>query len=229
MKHSFIIAFLMSMIIIMPLTVEAKHHHSQQYQEQTADLSSDLYSDEELQASIDSVLADTAKSQPEIKKFEWAEEFGDAVKNCVSELEEDSSWFGLFKFALKGILLLISILFILIAIIYIPYILVVWLVARFVYHKRHNIMQGFHDLENDYNNISSANPQTAGEYNVDAEQNANKAKYMHYWERGIKITGLGIGLFLAGLIWNINLVMGLGALIACYGLSQIYISQKYKE
>lgn len=209
--------------------MEAKHHHSQQYQEQTADLSSDLYSDEELQASIDSVLSDTAKSQPEIKKFEWAEEFGDAMKNFVSDLEEDSSWFGLFKFALKGILLLISILFILIAIIYIPYILIVWLVARFVYHKRHNIMQGFHDLENDYNNISSANPQTAGEYNVDAEQNANKAKYMHYWERGIKITGLGIGLFFAGLIWTINLVMGLGALIACYGLSQIYISQKYKE
>lgn len=232
MKRYFLLSLVVSLMLSFAQPVSAQHHRSQHYRTQVAaqqsvtdDNAIDAYSDT---TSIDTTAYEYISGNDD----EWTQKLGDAIQNCVDELDDDTSWFGIFKFALKGMLLLISVLLIGAAIISIPYFLIMWLVAKFLYHKRGSIMRGIHNVENEFSNISSSRPQSSDSSSnttdTDTEQHSNRAKYEYYWERGVKKVALGIGLLLAGWIWSINLIMGIGALLTCYGLCQIYISSKYK-
>lgn len=233
MKQSFLLSLIASLMLSFAQPVAAQHHRSQHYRTQMAAQQSATDDYDAIDAFSDTTSIDTtAHDHTSANDDEWVQTLGDAVQNCVDEFNEDSSWFGFFKFALKALLLLMALLFIAAAIFTIPFILVVGLIAAVLYYKRKNIMHGIQNMENDFNNISSSHSQSAfspsDNAGADSEQHINKAKYEYYWERGVKKLALGFGLLLAGWIWAINLIMGIGALLICYGLCQIYMSSKYK-
>ncbi len=49
-----------------------------------------------------------------------------------------------------------------------------------------------------------------------------------YRQRGIKNAAIGVGLFIMFWIWDSGLLMGIGALVACYGIGQIIIGKTSK-
>jgi hypothetical protein len=49
-----------------------------------------------------------------------------------------------------------------------------------------------------------------------------------YRQKGIKNTAIGVGLFIMFWIWDSGLLMGIGALVACYGIGQIIIGKTSK-
>ena len=233
MKHSFLLSLIASLMLSFAQPVAAQHHRSQHYRTQVVaqqqptddDDGIDAYSDT---TSVDTALYDTSS----VDSDQWQDKIDDAVQNYMGELTDDPSWFGIFKFILKGMLLMALVLLIIGAILTIPFVLIAWLVAKLLYRKRKNIMHGIQDMENEFSNMSSYSPSSSSptddHSDASSEQHANRLKYEYYWERGVKKFALGIGLLLAGWIWAINLIMGIGALLICYGLCQIYMSSKYK-
>lgn len=62
--------------------------------------------------------------------------------------------------------------------------------------------------------------------NALASESPESANY--YLQRGIRNTAIGVGLLIMFAIWDSSLLMGIGALVACYGLGQIVIAKKTK-
>lgn len=51
----------------------------------------------------------------------------------------------------------------------------------------------------------------------------NKRSNEYLWKQGITNTSVGVGLMVMFLIWESTLLMGVGALVACYGVGQLVI------
>jgi hypothetical protein len=51
----------------------------------------------------------------------------------------------------------------------------------------------------------------------------------YYLNRGIRNTAIGVGLFLMFAIWDSDFLMGIGALVACFGIGQIVIAKYNKK
>lgn len=233
MKHSLILTFLASLMLSFAQPVAAQHHRSQNYRTQVAAQQSATDDDNGIDAYSDTTSVDTAVyDASSVDSDQWQDNIEDAIRNFMGDKEVDNSWYGTFKFLLKGMLIMLCIVLILGTIVTLPFVLITWLIAKLLYRKRKNIMHGIQDMENEFSNISShssssASP-TGDSSDASSEQYANRLKYEYYWERGVKKFALGIGLLLAGWICAINLIMGIGALLVCYGLCQIYMSSKYK-
>lgn len=56
----------------------------------------------------------------------------------------------------------------------------------------------------------------------------NQDSSNYYLRRGIKNAAIGVGLVIMFGIWGSDMLMGIGAVVACYGLGQIIIAKKAK-
>ena len=50
-----------------------------------------------------------------------------------------------------------------------------------------------------------------------------------YWAKGVKNTSIGVGLVIMGMLITYTALVGVGFIVACYGIGQIVISRKQSK
>ena len=85
----------------------------------------------------------------------------------------------------------------------------------------------------DYNAQSSdgtANNSTAIPHSQPTAAPAPKTPApIDYWAKGVKNTSIGVGLVIMGMLIKATALVGIGFLVACYGIGQIVISRKQSK
>lgn len=76
----------------------------------------------------------------------------------------------------------------------------------------------------------TANKQTAIPHSQPTAPPAPQASApIDYWAKGVKNTSIGVGLVIMGMLIEYPLLVGIGFLVACYGIGQIVISRKQSK
>ena len=157
----------------------------------------------------------------------------------------------IFSFGIWGIVIFLLISVFVFAIILLPLVLLALIVRWFI--KRHNddvarnanVQSFFNNMTanpatnptdntaEDYTAESTdgaANKQTAIPHSQPTAAPAPKAPVpVDYWAKGVKNTSIGVGLVIMGMLIESPVLVGIGFLVACYGIGQIVISRKQSK
>ena len=157
----------------------------------------------------------------------------------------------IFSFGIWGIVIFLLISVFVFAIMLLPLVLLALIVRWFI--KRHNddvarnanVQSFFNNMTanpaanptdntaEDYTAESTdgaANKQTAIPHSQPTAAPASKAPApIDYWAKGVKNTSIGVGLVIMGMLIESPVLVGIGFLVACYGIGQIVISRKQSK
>lgn len=129
----------------------------------------------------------------------------------MDDFEDSFAERALEKVFSKGsIVISVFFLFVVLLVLFFPVIIVV-LVLRYLI-SRHNARVSLAEKA-----MEQGQPLPAGVSPEDKRSNE------YLWKQGITNTSVGVGLMVMFLIWESTLLMGVGALVACYGVGQLVI------
>lgn len=130
--------------------------------------------------------------------------------------DDPFSWLRTLTNTTGGIILALFILLAIFLFILLPFIIFA-LLLRFII-KRHNDRVTLAEKAMD-----------TGQPIPDEIMSIDKQSEGYMWNRGIRNVAIGLGIMLMFWIWNADTLIGIGALIFCYGVGQMIISKTNKK
>ena len=149
---------------------------------------------------------------------DWEESVRDIPFKLMSQI---------FSFGIWGIVIILLILVLAFAIMLLPLVLLALIVRWFI--KRHNDDVARNETADNTTDNSAVNS-TAIPHSQPTAAPASKAPApIDYWAKGVKNTSIGVGLVIMGMLIKSTALVGIGFLVACYGIGQIVISRKQSK
>ncbi len=258
MKHSIIITVIASLMLCLSLPTDAQRHrhHSGATTTTTTTTKVDNKATQKadsanaIEAFSDTTSAvadvDTTSTNATYTYDMDDDDWEESVRNIPFKLLAQ-----IFSFGIWGIVIFFLILAIVIVIMLLPLILLALIVRWFI--KRHNEDVARNANAQPFINNMTANPaanptdNTAEDYTVESTDGTanNSTAIPHsqptaapapkvpapidYWANGVKKISIGIGLVIMGKLIEASALVGIGFLVACYGIGQIVISRKQSK
>ena len=255
MKHSIIITVIASLMLCLSLPTDAQRHRHHPGATTTTTKVDNKATQKADSANAIEAFSDTTSAVADVDttstnatytydmdEDDWEESFKEIPFKLLSQI---------FGFGIGGIVILFLILVFAFAIMLLPLVLLALIVRWFI--KRHNEDVARNANAQPFFNNMTANPaanptdNTAEDYNAQSTDGTanNSTAIPHsqptaapapktpapidYWAKGVKNTSIGVGLVIMGMIIETTALVGIGFLVACYGLGQIVISRKQSK
>lgn len=245
MKHSIIITVIASLMLCLSLPTDAQRHRHHPGATTTTTKVDNKATQKADSANAIEAFSDTTSAIADVDTTstnatytydmdddDWEESFRDIPFKLMSQI---------FSFGIWGIVIFLLILVFAFAIMLLPLVLLALIVRWFI--KRHNDDVARNANAQSFFNNTTANPadNASAESTGDATNNptaipqptaapASKTPApIDYWAKGVKNTSIGIGLVIMGMLIKATALVGIGFLVACYGIGQIVISRKQSK
>lgn len=254
MKHSIIITVIASLMLCLSLPTDAQRHRHHPGATTTTTKVDNKATKKADSANAIEAFSDTTSAVADIDTTstttytydmdddDWEESFKDIPFKLMSQI---------FSFGIWGIVIILLILVFVFAIILLPLVLLALIVRWFI--KRHNDDVARNANAQPFFNNMTANPatnptdNTAEDYTAESTDGTanNPTAIPHsqptaapapkapapidYWAKGVKNTSIGVGLVIMGMLIKSTALVGIGFLVACYGIGQIVISRKQSK
>jgi hypothetical protein len=174
------------------------------------------------QALADELVAKADSMEDGIEAFSdttevIAQETASVDKNDWNPDHYDNpfSWLEAITATTGGVILAIFIVLLILLFIFFPFIILA-LLLRFII-KRHN------------DRVTLAEKaMESGQPIPDEIRSIDKQSEGYMWNRGIRNVAIGLGMMLMFWIWDADTLVGIGVLVFCYGLGQMFISRTTK-
>lgn len=231
MKHSIIITVIASLMLCLSLPTDAQRHRHHPGATTTttkvdnkATQKADSANAIEAFSDTTSIVADVDTTSTnatytyDMDDDDWEESVRDIPFKLMSQI---------FSFGIWGIVIILLILVFAFAIMLLPFILLALIVRWFI--KRHNDDVARNETADNTTDNSAVNS-TAIPHSQPTAAPASKAPApIDYWAKGVKNTSIGVGLVIMGMLIKSTALVGIGFLVACYGIGQIVISRKQSK
>lgn len=255
MKHSIIITVIASMMLCLSLPTDAQRHRHHPGATTTTTKVDNKATQKADPANAIEAFSDTTSAVADVDTTstnatytydmdddDWEEGFKDIPFKLMSQI---------FSFGIWGIVIFLLISVFAFAIMLLPFILLALIVRWFI--KRHNDDVARNANVQSFFNNMTANPaanttdNTAEDYTAESTDGTanNSTAIPHsqstaapapkapvpvdYWAKGVKNTSIGVGLVIMGMLIKTTALVGIGFLVACYGIGQIVISRKQSK
>lgn len=255
MKHSIIIIVIASLMLCLSLPTDAQRHRhhpgatttitkvdSKATQKADTANAIEAFSDTTSAVADVDTTSTNATYTYDMDDDDWEE----SVRNIPFKLMSQ-----IFSFGIWGIVIFLLIFVFAFAIMLLPLVLLALIVRWFI--KRHNDDVARNaNVQSFFNNMTAnpadnpaagstdnssadstgdaANNQTAIPHSQPTAAPAPKAPApIDYWAKGVKNTSIGVGLVIMGMLITYTALVGVGFLVACYGIGQIVISRKQSK
>lgn len=255
MKHSIIITVIASLMLCLSLPADAQRHRHHPGATTTTTKVDNKATQKADSANAIEAFSDTTSTVADVDTTSTNatytydmddDDWEESVRNIPFKLLTQ-----IFSFGIWGIVIFFLILAIVIVIMLLPLILLALIVRWFI--KRHNDDVARKANAQPFINNMTANPaanptdNTAEDYNAQSTDGTtnNSTAIPHsqptaapapkvpapidYWANGVKKISIGIGLVIMGKLIEASALVGIGFLVACYGIGQIVISRKQSK
>lgn len=231
MKHSIIITVIASLMLCLSLPTDAQRHRHHPGATTTTTKVDNKATQKADTANAIEAFSDTTSAVADVDTTstnatytydmdddDWEESVRDIPFKLMSQI---------FSFSIWGIVIILLILVLAFAIMLLPFILLALIVRWFI--KRHNDDVARNETADNTVDNSIVNS-TAIPHSQPTAAPASKAPApIDYWAKGVKNTSIGVGLVIMGMLIKSTALVGIGFLVACYGLGQIVISRKQSK
>lgn len=235
MKHSIIITVIASLMLCLSLPTDAQRHRHHPGATTTTTKVDNKATQKADSANAIEAFSDTTSAIADVDTTstnatytydmdddDWEESVRDIPFKLLSQI---------FSFGIWGIVIILLILVFAFAIMLLPFILLALIVRWFI--KRHNddvARNETADNTTDNSAVNSTVNSTAIPHSQPTAAPASKAPVpIDYWAKGVKNTSIGVGLVIMGMLIKSTALVGIGFLVACYGIGQIVISRKQSK
>ena len=247
MKHSIIITVIASLMLCLSLPTDAQRHRHHPGATTTTTKVDNKATQKADSANAIEAFSDTTSAVADVDTTStnatytydmdddyWEESVRDIPFKLLSQI---------FSFGIGGIVILFLILVFAFAIMLLPLVLLALIVRWFI--KRHNDDVARNANAQPFINNMTANPadNASAESAGDATNNPTAIPHsqptaapapkvlapIDYWANGVKKISIGIGLVIMGKLIEASALVGIGFLVACYGIGQIVISRKQSK
>lgn len=247
MKHSIIITVIASLMLCLSLPTDAQRHRHHSGATTTTTKVDNKATQKADSANAIEAFSDTTSAVADVDTTStnatytydmdddyWEESVRDIPFKLLSQI---------FSFGIGGIVILFLILVFAFAIMLLPLVLLALIVRWFI--KRHNDDVARNANAQPFINNMTANPadNASAESAGDATNNPTAIPHsqptaapapkvpapIDYWANGVKKISIGIGLVIMGKLIEASALVGIGFLVACYGIGQIVISRKQSK
>lgn len=231
MKHSIIITVIASLMLCLSLPTDAQRHRHHPGATTTTTKVDNKATQKADSANAIEAFSDTTSAIADVDTTstnatytydmdddDWEESVRDIPFKLLSQI---------FSFGIWGIVIILLILVFVFAIMLLPFILLALIVRWFI--KRHNDDVARNETADNTVDNSIVNS-TAIPHSQPTAAPASKAPApIDYWAKGVKNTSIGVGLVIMGMLIKSTALVGIGFLVACYGIGQIVISRKQSK
>ena len=235
MKHSIIITVIASLMLCLSLPTDAQRHRHHPGATTTTTKVDNKATQKADSANAIEAFSDTTSAIADVDTTstnatytydmdddDWEESVRDIPFKLMSQI---------FSFGIWGIVIILLILVLAFAIMLLPFILLALIVRWFI--KRHNddvARNETADNTTDNSAVNSTVNSTAISHSQPTAAPAPKTPApIDYWAKGVKNTSIGVGLVIMGMLIKSTALVGIGFLVACYGIGQIVISRKQSK
>lgn len=247
MKHSIIITVIASLMLCLSLPTDAQRHRHHPGATTTTTKVDNKATQKADSANAIEAFSDTTSAVADVDTTSTNatyiydmddDDWKESVRNIPFKLLAQ-----IFSFGIWGIVIFFLILAIVIVIMLLPLILLALIVRWFI--KRHNDDVARNANAQPFINNMTANPadNASAESAGDATNNPTAIPHsqptaapapkvpapIDYWANGVKKISIGIGLVIMGKLIEASALVGIGFLVACYGIGQIVISRKQSK
>lgn len=242
MKHSIIITVIASLMLCLSLPTDAQRHRHHSGATTTTTKVDNKATQKADSANAIEAFSDTTSAVADVDTTSTNatytydmddDDWEESVRNIPFKLLAQ-----IFSFGIWGIVIFFLILAIVIVIMLLPLILLALIVRWFI--KRHNDDVARNANAQPFINNMTANPadNASAESAGDATNNPTAIPHsqptaapapIDYWAKGVKKISIGIGLVIMGKLIEASALVGIGFLVACYGIGQIVISRKQSK
>lgn len=247
MKHSIIITVIASLMLCLSLPTDAQRHRHHSGATTTTTKVDNKATQKADSANAIEAFSDTTSAVADVDTTSTNatytydmddDDWEESVRNIPFKLLTQ-----IFSFGIWGIVIFFLILAIVIVIMLLPLILLALIVRWFI--KRHNDDVARNANAQPFINNMTANPadNASAESAGDATNNPTAIPHsqptaapapkapapIDYWANGVKKISIGIGLVIMGKLIEASALVGIGFLVACYGIGQIVISRKQSK
>lgn len=247
MKHSIIITVIASLMLCLSLPTDAQRHRHHPGATTTTTKVDNKATQKADSANAIEAFSDTTSAVADVDTTSTNatytydmddDDWEESVRNIPFKLLAQ-----IFSFGIWGIVIFFLILAIVIVIMLLPLILLALIVRWFI--KRHNDDVARNANAQPFINNMTANPadNASAESIGDATNNSTAIPHsqptaapapkvpapIDYWANGVKKISIGIGLVIMGKLIEASALVGIGFLVACYGIGQIVISRKQSK
>lgn len=247
MKHSIIITVIASLMLCLSLPTDAQRHRHHPGATTTTTKVDNKATQKADSANAIEAFSDTTSAVADVDTTSTNatytydmddDDWEESVRNIPFKLMSQ-----IFSFGVWGIVIFFLILAIVIVIMLLPLILLALIVRWFI--KRHNDDVARNANAQPFINNMTANPadNASAESAGDATNNPTAIPHsqptaapapkvpapIDYWANGVKKISIGIGLVIMGKLIEASALVGIGFLVACYGIGQIVISRKQSK
>ncbi len=231
MKHSIIITVIASLMLCLSLPTDAQRHRHHPGATTTTTKVDNKATQKADSANAIEAFSDTTSAVADVDTTstnatytydmdddDWEENVRDIPFKLMSQI---------FSFGIWGIVIILLILVLAFAIMLLPLVLLALIVRWFI--KRHNDDVARNETADNTTDNSAVNS-TAIPHSQPTAAPASKAPApIDYWAKGVKNTSIGVGLVIMGMLIKSTALVGIGFLVACYGIGQIVISRKQSK
>ena len=231
MKHSIIITVIASLMLCLSLPTDAQRHRHHPGATTTTTKVDNKATQKADSANAIEAFSDTTSAIADVDTTstnatytydmdddDWEESVRDIPFKLMSQI---------FSFGIWGIVIILLILVLAFAIMLLPLVLLALIVRWFI--KRHNDDVARNETADNTTDNSAVNS-TAIPHSQPTAAPASKAPApIDYWAKGVKNTSIGVGLVIMGMLIKSTALVGIGFLVACYGIGQIVISRKQSK
>lgn len=231
MKHSIIITVIASLMLCLSLPTDAQRHRHHPGATTTTTKVDNKATQKADSANAIEAFSDTTSAIADVDTTstnatytydmdddDWEESVRDIPFKLMSQI---------FSFGIWGIVIILLILVFAFAIMLLPLVLLALIVRWFI--KRHNDDVARNETADNTTDNSAVNS-TAIPHSQPTAAPASKAPApIDYWAKGVKNTSIGVGLVIMGMLIKSTALVGIGFLVACYGIGQIVISRKQSK
>lgn len=235
MKHSIIITVIASLMLCLSLPTDAQRHRHHPGATTTTTKVDNKATQKADSANAIEAFSDTTSAVADVDTTstnatytydmdndDWEESVRDIPFKLLSQI---------FSFGIWSIVIILLILVFAFAIMLLPLVLLALIVRWFI--KRHNedvARNETADNTTDNSAVNSTVNSTAIPHSQPTAAPASKAPApIDYWAKGVKNTSIGVGLVIMGMLIKSTALVGIGFLVACYGIGQIVISRKQSK
>lgn len=247
MKHSIIITVIASLMLCLSLPTDAQRHRHHPGATTTTTKVDNKATQKADSANAIEAFSDTTSAVADVDTTSTNatytydmddDDWEESVRNIPFKLLAQ-----IFSFGIWGIVIFFLILVFAFAIMLLPFILLALIVRWFI--KRHNDDVARNANAQPFINNMTANPadNASAESAGDATNNPTAIPHsqptaapapkvpapIDYWANGVKKISIGIGLVIMGKLIEASALVGIGFLVACYGIGQIVISRKQSK
>lgn len=247
MKHLIIITVIASLMLCLSLPTDAQRHRHHPGATTTTTKVDNKATQKADSANAIEAFSDTTSAVADVDTTSTNatytydmddDDWKESVRNIPFKLLAQ-----IFSFGIWGIVIFFLILAIVIVIMLLPLILLALIVRWFI--KRHNDDVARNANAQPFINNMTANPadNASAESAGDATNNPTAIPHsqptaapapkvpapIDYWANGVKKISIGIGLVIMGKLIEASALVGIGFLVACYGIGQIVISRKQSK